>query len=408
MKTLVLITDAFPFGSVTETSFIAPEIKPLSKRFDRVIIAPRLKTTDKLDVDAFPKNVSISEALVISPNVVNKLRGLKGKIKAVLYDLKHSKGSVREIIGYSSFVGISYSNILKLVKEEKLDLHDTLFYTFWFDFTTAAFSLIPGSKVITRTHGHDLYEERYFISPWWRRKSLEKVTACFTVAKQAYRYLNEKYPRFSSKIHLSRLGTLDYNPSSRKALNHAQSENTLSLIGIARLSEEKGVLRQFPLLIDFARNHPQEKISYTHIGDGPLRGKIEELCAAAPANLDIVVKGALHNREVHEILGSSHFDAIILLSHSEGGCPVALCEAISYGIPAIVSDVGGIPEIFEDGGGVVLRDSEINPPAFEEAIRIVKQNSSELGRQAREIWEKEFEASLLRKKFADTVAGFLD
>ncbi|MDE5975526.1 MAG: hypothetical protein K2G69_03150 [Muribaculaceae bacterium] len=108
MTTLVLISDAFPYGSVTEISFIAPEIESLSRRFDRVIIAPRLKRGEKPDIDlsSLPANVEISDSLLIYPTIREKICAVPHVAKAIIYDLKHTDGSLRDILAYSTYVEI--------------------------------------------------------------------------------------------------------------------------------------------------------------------------------------------------------------------------------------------------------------------------------------------------------------
>ena len=321
MNTLVLISDAFPYGSVTEFSFISPEIESLSKKFERVIIAPRLRRGDKLDIDlsTLPRNVEISDSLLINPSMWEKIRTLPHVTKPIIYDLTHTSGSLRDILAYSSYVKIYRRLLKKFIREYNLNLSNTLFYTFWFDFSTASLSLIRGAKIVTRTHGHDLYEERYFISKWWRLKSLSAVRSVFTVAESSRKYLTSLYPNYAKKIFLSRLGTVNNNRKDPgKQINYPYCDKSqISLIGISRLSPEKGVIRQFEFVSMLALRHPKKQIRYVHIGDGSLMNEIRLISSKAPANLNIEIKGALHNSQVHEILSSNHFDASILLSTSE-------------------------------------------------------------------------------------------
>ena len=39
-STLIYITSTFPFGGITEQSFIMPELEPLAQAFDRIILVP--------------------------------------------------------------------------------------------------------------------------------------------------------------------------------------------------------------------------------------------------------------------------------------------------------------------------------------------------------------------------------
>lgn len=412
MKNLVLIPTTFPYNSITEVSFITPELAPLSKEFDRVIVAPILKNGPELDIDSWPENVIISESLVIIPSLKNKLLGLLGNIKILIKDIIKSKGNIRKALAYTAYVGICFKNLKKLIRKYNLEDSNTIFYTFWFDFTTAACTLIPKATVITRTHGHDLYEERYYISPTWRIKSLERIVSCFTVAKMAHSYLSKKYPQFKDKIKLSRLGTVNLNQDrhhkQKQSEGRMSERKALSLLGISRLSPEKGMIRQFKYIIDFAKKHPDLSVSYSHIGNGIQREDIEILLEDLPGNLSIILHGEMHNREVHKLLTSNYFDAIILLSYTEGGCPIALCEAISYGIPAIATDVGGIPEIFSKGGGIILPDNSLDSEKFDSAIMYVATNRDRLGDEAREIWESEFNARILRENFAKQLAQIIN
>ena len=410
MTTLVLISDAFPYGSVTEISFIAPEIESLSRRFDRVIIAPRLKRGEKPDIDlsSLPANVEISDSLLIYPTIREKICAVPHVAKAIIYDLKLTAGSLRDILAYSSYVEIYRRLLKKFIRENNLDLSNTLFYTFWFDFSTASLSLINGAKFVTRTHRHDLYEDRSFISKWWRLKSLASVMTVFTVADIGTQYLTSLYPDYAEKFFLSRLGTLKNNieDGGNEIGKSETGPMQLSMIGISRLSPEKGLIRQFDFIIQFAARHPEIKISYLHIGDGPLMKDLSQVVSVAPTNLNIKLTGALHNSYVHEILSTHYFDLSILLSESEG-CPIALCEAISYGIPIVATSVDGIPEIINGGGGISL-DPCPDYEAFEKAVLTIKANSATFRSDALKNWNDNFRSDKLRPPFAAYLASILN
>ena len=55
MKTIILITNSFPFG-IVEKSFIAPELKILSRKFKIVIISRNVK--DEV-ICELPENVTV-------------------------------------------------------------------------------------------------------------------------------------------------------------------------------------------------------------------------------------------------------------------------------------------------------------------------------------------------------------
>ena len=211
MKTLVLIPDIFPFGAITEAGFILPELKYLSESFDRVIIAPRKKLSDNEDIKRcdLPDNVIISETMVTKPSIFRKIKGLRGNMKGVIRDLAYYKGKrCRDILAYSSYIGLNRENLKSLIEEYHLLPGQTMFYTFWFDFTTAAATLCSGCPVITRTHGTDLYEDRSFTSPYWRRETFKRLNGCYPVSTVGVEYLRSRYPGIQGYYQPSQIGNI--------------------------------------------------------------------------------------------------------------------------------------------------------------------------------------------------------
>jgi glycosyltransferase involved in cell wall biosynthesis len=69
-------------------------------------------------------------------------------------------------------------------------------------------------------------------------------------------------------------------------------------------------------------------------------------------------------------LGSGDVDCVVLVSDREG-LPVSLIEALSHRVPAIGTDVGGIPELLGDGCGelVPADDADALADAIERVLR---------------------------------------
>ncbi|HJQ49333.1 MAG TPA: glycosyltransferase [Gaiellaceae bacterium] len=79
--------------------------------------------------------------------------------------------------------------------------------------------------------------------------------------------------------------------------------------------------------------------------------------------LDEMVRfhGYVPNAEVLDWLASGKVDVVVLPSDSEG-VPVSLIEALAYGVPAVGSGVGGVPELLGEGCG------ELVPPRDHAAL----------------------------------------
>jgi glycosyltransferase involved in cell wall biosynthesis len=117
------------------------------------------------------------------------------------------------------------------------------------------------------------------------------------------------------------------------------------ILNIGRLASEKGhsvLIEAFRRLGDGAGM--SQKIRLGIVGDGPLKESLEK------ANDDLIRSGKLvfygYDKDVRKYLSSS--DIFTLPSFYEG-FGIAVLEAMASGVPVIASNVGGIPEIIEDG-----------------------------------------------------------
>jgi len=110
----------------------------------------------------------------------------------------------------------------------------------------------------------------------------------------------------------------------------------IKLLTVARLSPPKRV----DLLIEAIKDLDVE----LHIvGDGILRNELE----AISSNTQIYFHG-----EIDGFNDFNSYDIFALISDSEG-LPLSALEAMSVGLPMILSDVGGCFELIEDNGVLV-------------------------------------------------------
>ena len=106
----------------------------------------------------------------------------------------------------------------------------------------------------------------------------------------------------------------------------------------------------------------------TVVGDGPMRGSIEDwLIAHDPGNA-ISLKGAIPN-------GATSFcyaDCAIHVPTEPEAFGLVVLEAIARGVPVIASEIGGIPEIISDGDEGLLVPAGDVPALAAAMIRISK------------------------------------
>lgn len=134
------------------------------------------------------------------------------------------------------------------------------------------------------------------------------------------------------------------------------------LVFVARLSRVKRCDLFLEALAIVSRRRPGTNAVI--VGDGPLLEDLRE--QARRLGLRESVQFAGHQRDVERWLQSAR--AFVLTSESEG-LSLALMEAMLCGLPAVVSDVGDLPELVEHGRNGFLV-GERSPEAF--AARILE------------------------------------
>ncbi len=101
-----------------------------------------------------------------------------------------------------------------------------------------------------------------------------------------------------------------------------------------RYSEEKGIRT----LIQVCKQLPD--IPFIFAGDGPLKGELEGI----PNIKDV---GFLSGEILGQLISGARFS--VYPSEWYENCPFSVMESIALGTPVIGADIGGIPELIEDG-----------------------------------------------------------
>jgi colanic acid/amylovoran biosynthesis glycosyltransferase len=145
------------------------------------------------------------------------------------------------------------------------------------------------------------------------------------------------------------------------------SRSRLRLLSVGRLVEKKGLEHALRALTKLG---PGIVESYTVVGDGPLRARLERL-ARTLGLAEVSFAGAVPQGEVTGYLAR----ADVLLAPSttaadgdEEGIPNVLKEAMALGRPVVSTRHSGIPELVEHGVTGLLAD-EKDPEGLAKVIR---------------------------------------
>lgn len=124
----------------------------------------------------------------------------------------------------------------------------------------------------------------------------------------------------------------------------------LTLLAVGSLYPKKRWDRLITILAQLAKKGA--RIHVRHVGEGPLREKLEEL--AKRVGVEKLIQFLGPRNDIPELLADSAF---LVHTAEDEGCPNVVMEAMACGRPVVAMDAGDIPLLVEDGktGFVVTR-----------------------------------------------------
>ncbi|MFJ8045218.1 glycosyltransferase [Kitasatospora sp. NPDC096147] len=204
--------------------------------------------------------------------------------------------------------------------------------------------LTPGRRRPVLVHTEHNVWERYRRETRWansltykRNRAVVAVSHAVAASIPAAR---RRAGEFVTVVHHGPdLGGAASGPAARRAARAELGlpDDALVIGTVANMTPKKdqaGLLAAFELL---RRERPEARLVL--IGSGPLEERLR-----AAAGEGVVFAGS--RADVPELLPA--FDVFTLSSRQEG-LPVSLMEAMTSGLPSVVTRVGGMPEVLDDG-----------------------------------------------------------
>lgn len=393
-KTLVLFTKGFPYGA--SEPFLETECPLYKDYFERVLIVSPRKGKEE-------PTRSVPNGITVLPVGVDGLSAVKAAIAAFSsVDFWHELGSLVKNKGCSfknleiliSTVG--KGALLASAAKRWCDQNDVVepdaVYAYWLNMpayaaTTFSSSFSNPPFCVSRAHRFDLYEDRARNHyPCLQKEIVSRLSAVYSISEDGRRDLSRRYPECTGKMRVSRLGAQD-----RGWLGPYKDRKVLKIVSCSRLVPVKRV----HLIVDALKEMEGLEVEWTHIGGGPGFDELTESVKAFPANVTSHLTGTVPNSAIYDLYKANEFHVFVNVSASEG-IPVSIMEAMSFGLPVIATDVGGVAElVWGDCNGWLL------PADFSVGIL------ASLFRKLYELDERAYcsmrEAS--RKKFLDEYHG---
>jgi glycosyltransferase involved in cell wall biosynthesis len=166
--------------------------------------------------------------------------------------------------------------------------------------------------------------------------------------------LSRQWQNFVGRISVNPEVHILFNGSFPRELPARQSNEVPVITFMGRLGSRKGI---YDLIEAFDRLRAKGcRAELLLCGDGDT-DKVSEIVRARGLESCVKVLGWVEGDQKEAIYLRS--DIFILPSYNEG-LPGAIVEAMSYGLPVIASDVGGIPEAVNDGvNGILVRAGDV-------------------------------------------------
>ncbi|MCB0308082.1 MAG: glycosyltransferase [Bdellovibrionales bacterium] len=411
MINLVLITESYPFLCAQEQTFLEPELEEWSKVCDRIYFLPRY-------LEGGTSNKIFGQTdKTLSKSLEHLWRSPKEKYGLLLkhFDWIEQLASLRvwklkeisKVLSWYRSANVLCRFLESWLTDKVINREPTVFYSYWLNDAAYALALLkrkyPKVTVISRAHGSDIYEKTQDppLFPF-RSKTVSNLDGIATASLHGANYLRANYPGNDHTIWTSYLGV--NNKTFEDGSLIKKDSQMLQVVSCSAICENKQVLRIANIMIELAKALPENTIVWTHFGNGPQMKKLQKLVDGIPSNLTVDLKGYQENSTVLDFYRHQYVDFFINMSLSEG-LPVSIMEAMSFGIPAVASDVGGTSEIVDANTGLLVLHDESDEKIVNNIVKEIAdaQHWCSKRKNSRLKWCNIFNASVNHARFVERI-----
>jgi len=287
------------------------------------------------------------------------------------------------------------------------DAHFVIGHNFSANFYAALSSVICRKKnFVAVLHSYDSRAENTLLRKVLTRWILGRARATACVSQNVADSFLSIHPRINRGTqHVIRNG-VDYSrftigPCSgkiRRQFNLNLSQPVIGTIGHLTSAKALDILINSMKIV--TESIPEAALLI--VGEGPQKQSLMDLAAANGLEKQIFFLG--ERKDVQKILNSIN---IFVLSSIREGLPVSLLEAMACGKPVVVTNVGGIPEVVEDGEtGFIVNPSDSAALAGR-IIKLLREPgaASEMGARARQRILNHFSVERMSRSFEMLLQG---
>lgn len=219
-----------------------------------------------------------------------------------------------------------------------------------------------------------MHASMIWIDPIALQTKLQRCHFCASISEYNRDFVCEQYgDHLKPKIHIVRCG-IALDEIQRKPSSDIAPGEFSQVLSVGQLMKRKGhhvSIQAANLLRDDLPN-----LRWTIVGEGPQRERLEDLISTHKLEGIVTLAGAQPHERIAEFLDNA--DAFVLPcvigdDQTRDGIPVALMEAMAWGIPVVSTDVVGVPELIADGVDGILVSSD-SAHQLADAVRTLSQS----------------------------------
>ena len=336
-KRILVATTTFP--SFLENDSTPPFVYELSKRLaekedlEIIISTPYIKDTgeyeerDNLKIYRYKYGFTALRDGAILPNIK--------KNKLLIFQVPF-------------FILFSFLNLIKLVKNEKIDI----IHAHWIipqGFLAVLYKKIfrkKDLKIICTSHGSDIFDLRSWLMTRIKKWTLDNADAITVVSKEVKREI-EKIGVKNNFIKIAPMGVDEnvFNPDKYdKNIKKKYSIKCSFLLSVGRLVEKKGInyiISAMPIVL---KKYPETKLLI--VGLGPFEEKLKAMTKGNNLKNNIIFVGGVSNYELSKYYATA--DLYLGPSDSEG-FGLVFVEALLSKCCVIASNLKAISDIIKNG-----------------------------------------------------------
>lgn len=288
----------------------------------------------------------------------------------------------------------AYRKLKKLIKANAFDIiHIHMSYkgSFYRKFYVTKLCKRYGKKVIIHLHGSEFKD--FYNNGNTKRKSLIRelftISDCSVVLGEDWKYFIENITPKAKVVVINNAVSIPDVPEKI-----IREERTFLFLGA--LIKRKGIID----LLTALKHMKEKKIHGWHVliaGSGEEETALKEFVKNNGLENAVNFLGWVKKEQKPELFGKS--DVLVLPSYNEG-LPIAILEAMSYGLPIVSTNVGSIAESVHNGeNGFLINPGDV--VALENAITVLTGNAALWKKQSlesRKICEEQFAEKVFFRK----------